>query len=103
MNRLTAENIRSNTRMAIRHAEELRERLERYESDVNADQRMTEKLCRTCFYLRPPSIACQAFTSYVCNNCNKADMYHNGNVPKYCKECASEHNACRRCGADIIS
>ena len=42
-------------------------------------------------------ISGQAFTTYVCENCEERCMHPNTCTPRICRQCSEELNICRRC------
>lgn len=39
----------------------------------------------------------EAFTNYICKNCNKSFSYPNTCIPKLCENCSQILNTCERC------
>lgn len=39
----------------------------------------------------------EAFTNYICKNCNKSFSYPNTCIPKLCENCSKLLNTCERC------
>ncbi|WP_336770416.1 hypothetical protein [Bacillus bombysepticus] len=74
--------------------------IEQYEQDEQKEIRLSERECKTCFYLRKGG-ALQAFTPYECSICDAKNQHPNSRVPKYCTECADKLHICVRCGAEV--
>lgn len=75
-------------------------RVDQYLADEKRTGRRGQLECRVCFYLRG-GIAGAAFTRGECKACGTAFDHPNTAVPDYCTGCASKHQVCRRCGADL--
>jgi hypothetical protein len=99
--KLTKESIKINTDFSNKNAERAKKRLEAYGKDLQYEQRVKQRLCKSCYYLKGSVLAGQGFTSYICKNCEEAFSHPNTAVPKYCDKCSDEHNACKKCGAKI--
>lgn len=68
-------------------------------ADDKKDIRQTEKLCIFCYYTSV--IAGDAFTNSKCFRCNIEMTFSSTSTDKYCLNCATIHNLCKHCGADI--
>jgi hypothetical protein len=74
--------------------------VERAQIDPEKDQRKAKGTCIVCYYIRS-GLAGQAITSQPCGICHKDQMYGSTNTDALCLECATEHQLCKHCGADI--
>ena len=92
--------ITRTTTNKLEYVEFTRERLKNFDSDSNKENRLKEQECKYCYYMRD-GIATQAFVEWVCGICNTKQHWHNGAHPRVCRECATKHNLCMYCGADI--
>ena len=63
--------------------------------------RIGELLCEDCKVKRAGRMVGQAFTSYVCQACEKDCMHHNTGTPNYCNSCAWKQWKCQRCMQDL--
>lgn len=61
--------------------------------------RAAQKFCKVCYYIREARLAMQAFTKYVCRNCESEQTHHNSNTPAYCPTCTEANHLCTSCGA----
>lgn len=68
------------------------------DSDLTKRQKAQE--CKCCFYLSS-GLAGQAFTEWTCAVCGAKDCWANTATPRVCKDCATKHALCVRCGGDI--
>jgi len=96
--KLSTEKIANQTHWSKQAAEDIRKSLNEYDNDTRKEARLKYGECRSCFYLKA-HVAGQAFTKYDCKNCGETHTHENTAVPRYCRKCAEEHQACRRCGA----
>jgi len=70
--------------------------------DPNKTQRLAERACTVCFYLRRGGLSGQAFTAWSCLNCEQLQPeWHNTAHPRLCEGCAKKLNCCQKCGADM--
>lgn len=97
---LDAYQIKWQTSMANRHAEELVDSVHEYEDDTRREQRLAVHECKRCFYLRG-RVCGQAMTEWHCGICQNRHMHHNTCTPAACHGCAKEHKLCRYCGGDL--
>ena len=64
-------------------------------------------MCKDCKEKRKMAAVGQAFTKYVCVNCNEEKMHHNTGVPFVCRECALnakdnlKYKICQYCAKEI--
>ena len=58
-------------------------------------------VCKKCYWDNKGMVSGQAFTDFECALCGRTDMWHNTDVPKFCRECSEKFNMCQRCGADM--
>lgn len=98
--KLTERDIQINTKFSTDVYEKMKKSVEIYEKDEKKNVRIESQLCKTCFYLRKP-VTLKTIFSYTCTVCEKEETYHNSNTPKYCKECASTHDVCVKCGSTV--
>jgi len=98
--KLNEERIETETHYSKKYYERFKKSIENYENDTKQEQRLKLLHCKTCYYLKG-NIAGQAFTAYTCKNCGKEQHHPNTNVPKYCSECAKEHQCCVRCASEL--
>lgn len=72
-------------------------RLGLYETDTELSDRISNKLCRYCYYL-DSRIVMDAFTEYQCVKCKKKQLHHNSGVPLFCGQCSEGLSCCKMCG-----
>jgi len=77
-----------------------RKNLNNYDTDLKQTQRIKLQKCKYCMYMNI-KISLQAFTTFICKNCEEEFLHHNSNVDKYCRKCAEELNICVHCGAEM--
>lgn len=58
-------------------------------------------ICEKCYWEEKGMLSGQGFTEFTCAICDKKEMWHNTNVPKFCSECSEKLGICQRCGADL--
>jgi len=80
--------------------ESIRKNLFNYDNDTKQTIRIKLQQCKHCYYISN-KISLQAFTTFICKNCNDEIIHHNSNVNKYCMDCAKELNICCHCGAEM--
>jgi len=78
----------------------IRKNLFNYDNDTKQTTRIKLQQCKYCYYISN-KISLQAFTIFICKNCNDEIIHHNSNVDKYCMDCAKELNICCHCGAEM--
>lgn len=93
--------LQSNTHLSAQHMRNSIAHAKAAEADTEREQRLKERLCATCFYLRRGRLVGQAFTEWRCCSCNCLFMHHNTGTPRLCDECGDTHQACVECGADL--
>lgn len=54
--------------------------------------------CSKCDRTR---IAGQAFRPFTCEKCGQERMHPNTAIPRFCPECCTKENICRRCGGPM--
>ena len=60
--------------------------------------RLQQLECRACYYLRSGISCAQAFTEYICANCDQPYSHPNTARPRLCQDCAKTLDLCVRCG-----
>jgi hypothetical protein len=94
--------IQSATQRAKEYAAEITKLVrERLIDDAHKDRRVSDGLCKWCYYRRAHTLAGQAFTEYVCMRCDQSHHHHNTAVPKLCAACVKETGLCSSCCGDI--
>lgn len=101
MTKLKKNQLNIYTHYAEQHYEDMVRNVNNYELDEKSTTRLLRRECKTCFYLKGDRIVTQAFADYECKNCESKHTYHNGGVPKYCKDCSNEYGICVRCGSEL--
>jgi hypothetical protein len=70
-------------------------------ADRDRTQRLEQRLCASCFYLKRGQLVGHAFTNWKCLACEKEQSHPNTGVPKLCDDCTWKYNACASCCADL--
>lgn len=88
------------TSQQIRYVKSVLKRAEKYANDPDKASRMTEALCKVCYYDQS-RIGGAACTSTQCAGCET--VIHSGNtcIDILCPSCATKHQLCKHCGADV--
>ena len=92
--------LRTCTYASKQAVDRARRNLARLECDADRAERLKERECLCCFYLRGTRLAGQGFTEWSCLSCGAKDMHGNTSVPHYCVGCADKMRICTRCGGD---
>jgi len=71
------------------------------EIDSDRKNRLKERLCKYCYYLRGEVIACAAMTTTTCQICGKEMLFGSTHTDKVCTDCAKNHKLCKQCLADV--
>lgn len=58
-------------------------------------------ICQSCKEKNKNIISGQAYTTYICGQCDNAYVHHNTNVPKICLYCSNREKVCQYCGKDM--
>ena len=93
--------LQSSTHMSAQHMRNAIAHAKAAEADTEREQRLKERLCRACFYLRRGRLVGHAFTEWRCCSCNRLFMHHNTGTPRMCDECSDKHDACGECCSDL--
>ena len=95
------QSLQLRTSWAKSTSERLVRGVQEFKTDARMSERLKQRKCRACFYLRGPSVAGQAFTEWTCLGCSKTDMHSCTAVPMLCNECSDKFGACDKCGSDL--
>jgi hypothetical protein len=98
--KLTSDLISRRNSYSLWKYEDAVKAIHHWETDKYQSGRLSVSECKTCYYLKNGA-SLQAFTNYICKNCNQEKNHHDSSTPDYCPDCCKEHNVCRRCGADV--
>lgn len=79
-------------KVMLEHADKLRH-------DPDKGRRLNKQECVVCYYTA--KVGGQAMTETNCGICDKTMLYASTVTNKLCYECASMHDLCQCCGADI--
>lgn len=89
------------TSQNCRHISDLQSRLADYDEDSQKKARLQKALCRYCMYYATSRIGGAAVSSRSCSFCETTLHSGNTNVDILCVPCATKHEICCRCGADL--
>ncbi len=67
--------------------------------DPDKESRVSEQLCKWCYYHGRRLLTGQAFTSYKCISCSQDHSHPNTGVPSLCMTCAAAYKLCKQCCA----
>lgn len=59
-------------------------------------------ICEECREKNKKRIVCQAFTTFVCEDCQQPKHHYNTGIPLICNECACNTNTCQYCKKKMI-
>lgn len=79
----------------------LREELTMYDMDPEKKTRISEQLCRYCYYRGKHVLAGQAFTDAICIDCGRHMTFPTTSTDQLCPDCAKKRNLCKHCGAEM--
>ena len=79
----------------------LKEELAMYDADPEKAIRISEQLCRYCYYRGKHALAGQAFTDALCIDCGKQMTFATTSTDQLCIDCAKKRSLCKHCGAEI--
>jgi hypothetical protein len=79
----------------------LRLKLLNYDQDSDKEERVSENICKYCYYIDTDRIAGQAFTKTNCRICDKEMVFQTTITDRYCSDCSSNMKLCKYCGATI--
>ena len=96
---ILSQQIASASRRSEQRRQALIRQAEKLIQDPNKETRILANTCIPCFYV--PRIAGQAFTSFVCENCDKVCKHSNTNTPYVCEACSAQLGVCRHCLAKV--
>lgn len=82
------------------YEEKLKIRCENFKNDINKEKRLSEQLCRKCFYIYD-NLGFSAMTKSNCKNCNQEMLFGSSLVDDLCKDCARKLNLCKHCNNPI--
>jgi len=94
INRVTIDNLH--------FAKEISDKCIKYDADSDYLVRMSEAVCKYCFYITTSRIGGCAMTSQPCGICEEVQMYGSTATNVLCQPCGVKHNLCVRCGADLL-
>lgn len=80
-----------------RYLQQAREKLAKYDLDINRESRLEKKECKNCFYIENTRIGGSAMTTVKCIRCRKILICSSTNTDHLCESCADELNICKRC------
>lgn len=98
---ITTESVANETHYAIGHAQSTIEKALRFMADPDRKERVKQLTCKRCFYIWVGRISGQAFTDAPCWICEEVQTYANTDTDKLCQKCASKHDLCKHCAADL--
>lgn len=90
----------ANSRAKI-NIESILERADRLKKDPEKKKRLSESLCKCCYYVDTMRVGGATITQIDCGICDKEMSFSNTCVDVICPECAKKHELCKHCGADI--
>ena len=88
------------TRNATERTTTLQHRLREFDSDGFKAARLSQVMCKSCYYLCSHIGGC-AMTIKPCGICGNEVTYSSTNTGVLCKECATKHHLCAYCGGDL--
>ena len=96
----TANSITSKTNFNMRMYLNTKERIIRYEEDVEKESRKNNKLCKCCYYIKD-AYGFSAMTTSYCGICKESILNGSSCTNRVCDKCAESHKLCSRCGGKM--
>lgn len=100
MKRFDLYQLQFRTSTAAHHVDSALSRADRCREDEQRQERLSQRLCRRCYYLIS-KVCGQAFCEWTCVGCGNSYIHHNTCCPQLCYDCATLYSACVDCAADL--
>jgi hypothetical protein len=98
---MTVMTMASATIQGAERIAELLARAKRIAEDADRDERLAHGQCKACFYGRGSRLTAAAMTRTACMCCQTEMTFGSSSIDVLCKPCASRHQLCSHCGADV--
>lgn len=93
--------IQHQTYRAKENAQYILDKAERFSQDPDKSKRVSNCLCKTCYYINNTRMAGARITNKPCGICEVDMCFSSTATDKTCLPCATKHNLCKQCGGDI--
>ena len=95
------ESARNRTYFNKEYINKLTAGLIKYYSDPDKKARLSEAICKHCFYVYTSRIGGSAITHKNCDICNEVQTFASTCTDALCQKCAIENKICKHCGAKL--
>jgi len=98
---ITPKTIADATHIAAERINHVIAQADEVSRDPQQAARLTEALCRCCFYLRKSLIAGARVTSRPCASCEQIMTFGSTATDVLCPSCATRQGLCKKCGGSV--